>query len=137
VEVDTMKILVIEDEDQLRRTVAKMLTTVGHEVVEAADGLRGMELFRKEKPDLVITDIVMPNQEGLETIIELRRRCPQIRIIAMSGGFTRDDNLGFLKMARRLGADETIPKPFRAQELRKLVSQLSLVPRSPASLSSA
>ena len=119
-----MKVLVIEDEDQLRRVVAKMLSADGHEVIDALDGFRGMELFRKEKPDLVITDIVMPNQEGMETIRELRRENPKIKIIAMSGSFASSGGLDFLKMAQLLGADEIIAKPFRVQDLRALVSRL-------------
>jgi two-component system chemotaxis response regulator CheY len=82
-----------------------------------------MKLFREEKPDLVITDIIMPNQEGMETIIALRRQNPEIKIIAMSGSFA-GDGLDVLTMARLLGADEIIAKPFRAQELRQLVSRL-------------
>ena len=123
-EDETMKVLVIEDEDQLRRIVAKMLSADGHEVIDALDGFRGMELFRKEKPDLVITDIVMPNQEGMQTIMELRRENPRIKIIAMSGSFASSGDLDVLKMAQMLGADEIIAKPFRVQELRDLVSRL-------------
>jgi DNA-binding response OmpR family regulator len=84
-----MKIPVIDDKDQLRRPVAKMLTAQGHEVIDAVDGSRGMELVREEEPDLVITDIIMPNEEGMETIIALRRQNPEIKIIAMSGSFCR------------------------------------------------
>jgi DNA-binding response OmpR family regulator len=123
-----MKILVIEDDDQFRRIVAKMLSAEGHEIIGAADGLRGMELFREQHPDLVITDIIMPTREGMETIIELRRHSPTIKIIAMSGSFAPGDSLDVLKMAKLIGADEIIGKPFRAEELRKLVGQVSLSP---------
>jgi DNA-binding response OmpR family regulator len=119
-----MKILVIDDDDGFRRLVAKMLTTEGHEVIAASDGVEGMRLFREEKPGVVITDIIMPNQEGIETILQLRRENPTIRIIAMSGSLEPSGNAGFLKMAQQLGADETIAKPFRARELRAVVRRL-------------
>jgi DNA-binding response OmpR family regulator len=120
-----MKILVIDDDDRFRRLAAKILTTEGHEVVEASDGVEGMRVFRKEKPGIVITDIVMPNQEGIETILELRRENPTIRIIAMSGSPGPSGNASFLKMAQQLGADEAIAKPFRARDLRTVVRRLA------------
>jgi DNA-binding response OmpR family regulator len=118
-----MKILVIDDDARFRRLAAKILTTDGHEVIEASDGAEGMRVFRKEKPGLVITDIIMPNQEGIETILELRRENPTIKIVAMSG--SPGPSGGFLKMAQQLGADEIIAKPFRAQELRAVVRRLA------------
>jgi DNA-binding response OmpR family regulator len=125
-QAEAMKILVIDDDDQLRGTVAKMLRADEHEVIVAANGMRGMELFRKEKPALVVTDIIMPEQEGIETILALRRADPQVKIIAMSGG-GRLGEISVLKMARLLGADDVIEKPFRAQELRDCVRALAPV----------
>jgi DNA-binding response OmpR family regulator len=113
-QAEAMKILVIDDDDQLRGTVAKMLRADEHEVIVAADGMRGMELFRKEKPALVVT------------ILALRRADPQVKIIAMSGG-GRLGEISVLKMARLLGADDVIEKPFRAQELRDCVRALAPV----------
>ena len=111
-----MKILVIDDEDLVRRTVTKILRSDGHEVVCAANGMAGMSLFRAERPDVVITDIIMPEQEGIETILSIRREHPGVRIIVISGGGQIGDT-EVLKMARLLGADEVIAKPFRAKDL--------------------
>jgi DNA-binding response OmpR family regulator len=122
-QAEAMKVLVIDDDELLRSTVAKMLRLDGHAIVAAADVRHGMDLFRQEQPGLVITDIVMPEREGIETILELRRANPRVKIIAMSGG-GRLGEINVLKMARLLGADDVIEKPFRAQELRDRVQVL-------------
>jgi DNA-binding response OmpR family regulator len=120
---EAMKVLVIDDDEMLRGAVAKMLRRDGHAVIAAGDGASGMELFRKEQPWLVITDILMPGREGIETILELRRVNPRVKIIAMSGGGLLGE-IHVLKMARLLGADDVIEKPFRTQELRDRVQAL-------------
>jgi DNA-binding response OmpR family regulator len=111
-----MKILVIDDDDLVRRMVTKVLRADGHDVVTAADGLRGMDMVHKERPQIVITDIFMPEQEGIETILAIRRENPGIKIVAMSGAGEIGGN-DLLKMALLLGADDSIPKPFRAHDL--------------------
>ena len=115
-----MKILLIDDDVLLRRTVARMLLTDGHEVLTAPDGARGMVSFRHDRPDLVITDMVMPVQQGCETILEIRRDDPAVKILAMSGG-GRFSGPELLDTARLLGADDAIEKPFRAEELLRRV----------------
>jgi len=104
----------------MRRLVARILAGANHEIVEAPDGKRGMEQFATYRPEVVITDLLMPEQEGIETIRELRRIAPTLRIIAMSGGGT-DNDLMFLGMAKALGADAVLAKPFRADELIRAV----------------
>lgn len=111
-----MKILVIEDDHLVRFALSKILQRSGYEVVTAGDGKRGMAVFRSEHPDVVVTDIVMPEQEGAETIIMIRHERPEVKIIAISGG-ARIGNLDYLGMARALGADEVLRKPFEAEEL--------------------
>jgi CheY-like chemotaxis protein len=111
-----VKILVIDDDHLVRYALAKVLQRNGYDVVTASDGKRAMTVFRDEAPDLVITDIIMPEQEGIETIGLLRRERPDIKIIAISGG-GRIRNVDFLEMARSLGADAVIAKPFEAEEL--------------------
>jgi DNA-binding response OmpR family regulator len=111
-----MKILVMDDEPQILRLVTEILHADGHEVLCAADGIAGMALFRKEAPEMVIIDIVMPEQEGIETILAIRRESPTVKIIAISGAGQVGD-VDVLKMARAFGADDVIAKPFRAQEL--------------------
>ena len=117
-----MKILIIDDDVLLRRTVARILVADGHDVVTAPDGTRGMELFHREEPAVVITDIVMPGQEGIETILALRRTEIPVKIIAISG---RDPEM--LETAKLLGADDTIAKPFRAHELVERVRAIEML----------
>jgi DNA-binding response OmpR family regulator len=118
-----MKILVIDDDVMMRRVVAKILLADGYDVVTAADGISGMTLFAREKPEIVITDIVMPQQEGFETILTLRRDAVSVKIIAISGG---DSEL--LETARLIGADDVLEKPIRAHELLNCVRALGAVP---------
>lgn len=120
-----MKILVIDDDNAVRRTLAKILRSEGYEVVSAEDGMRGMVLFHREQPQIVVTDIIMPEQEGIETIVAMRRAKPDVRIIAISGGGAVGD-LDVLKMAQLLGADEVIEKPFRAENLLARVRALGV-----------
>ena len=114
-------ILVIDDDENWRTVIREVLRLEKHEVVEAADGGEGMERCRELKPDLVITDIVMPDQEGLETIELLRRDFPTMPIIAMSGGgaFLRKED--YLPLAEKLGACATLAKPLSRVELLNAV----------------
>ena len=120
-----MKILVIDDDHLVRYTLSKILQRNGYDVVTASDGKRAMTVFRAEQPDVVITDIVMPEQEGAETILLLRKERPEVRIIAISGG-ARTGNLDYLDMARALGADDVIRKPFEAEELLSRLARLGI-----------
>jgi DNA-binding response OmpR family regulator len=117
------RILVIDDEPSVRELLSVMLTEEGYEVVEAADGEAGMRLFRENPADLVITDLIMPEKEGIETIMDLRRNFPDVKIIAMSGGgiIHAEDYLG---MARGVGAHCVFEKPFGVSDLLKAVHQL-------------
>jgi CheY-like chemotaxis protein len=115
-----MKILVIDDDLLLLRAIARILASDGHEVLTASDGSRGMMLFQQQRPELVITDIVMPEQEGIETILTLRREDDPVKIIAMSG---RDVEM--LETARLIGADDIIEKPFRAADLLARISAVT------------
>jgi DNA-binding response OmpR family regulator len=107
-----MKILVIDDDVLLLRVMSRILTNDGHEVRGATDGERAMVIYREMQPELVITDIVMPGQEGMETILTLRRDDNPVKIIAISG-----TDAEMLETARLIGADDVIEKPFRAHEL--------------------
>jgi CheY-like chemotaxis protein len=100
-----------------------MLEREQHEVAEALDGMQALKLCRQQPFDLVITDILMPNKEGLETIIEMRREHPGIKIIAMSGG-GRTGNLEFLDAAEMMGAHKTLGKPFSRQEMSEAIREL-------------
>ena len=105
------KILVIDDNVVVRNTIVQLLEGEGYQVVSAEDGRRGLNVFRAEKPDLVITDIIMPEKEGIETIRDIRDACPNAKIIAISGG-GRIGNTDFLRIARQLGASDVISKPL-------------------------
>ena len=118
-----MKILVIDDDEQMRVLLRQVMEWAGHEVVEAADGREGTRLQRQHRADLVITDLIMPEQEGLETITALRRDYPGLKIIAISGG-GRIGPEAYLPAARELGADRVFSKPIDVQELAETVREL-------------
>ncbi len=111
------RILVIDDDESVRSTLEEMLVRDGHTVATAENGLKGVELFRARPFDVVITDIIMDEQEGLETIMALRHEAPGVGVIAMSGGSGRSPF--YLQMAARLGADHTLAKPFAPADIRE------------------
>jgi DNA-binding response OmpR family regulator len=120
-----MKVLVIDDDHLVRYTLSKILQRNGYHVATASDGRRAMAVFRDERPDIVITDIIMPEQEGIETILKIRGERPEVKIIAISGG-ARTHNLDYLGMAAALGADDVIAKPFEAEELLSRLARFDL-----------
>lgn len=111
-----MKILLIEDIRIERKKIRKWLEEIGCEVVEASNGVEGLECFNTNRPDLVITDMVMPEKEGVEVMIELRRASPDIKIFAMSGA-GRSKSGEYLPLAKGLGALRTFAKPIEKGEL--------------------
>jgi len=115
------QILVIDDEPQVRRLIQNILERAGHDVTEAADGLQGLTAARETRPDLVVTDILMPNKEGIETIRELRREVPKLPILVISGD---PGSALYLEMAKLLGAHAALTKPFRAADLMQAVADL-------------
>ncbi len=117
------KILVLDDEPSILLMIKKMLEKAGHEVDIALNGKEGMRIFEKNKPDLVISDIIMPEKEGLETIFELRRMYPDLKIIAISGG-GRIGPDGYLPGAKLLGANMVFQKPLDQKEFVNAVGQL-------------
>lgn len=120
------QVLIIDDDAGVRRVLRQLLEREGFLVAEAEDGRKGVELFRQHPADLIITDILMPEMDGVETIIMLRREFPGIKVIAMSGGGRRRAE-DYLPAAHRLGAHHVIEKPFEIQPLlaaiRGLVGQ--------------
>lgn len=120
---DHKSILVIDDEQLIRLQIRSALELEGYVVHEAANGNEGLARIAEAAPDVVITDILMPDKEGIETILELRRSHPKIRIIAISGG-GRTGNKDFLRTAKHLGADRTLAKPFGLAELLRLVREV-------------
>lgn len=116
------KILVIDDNAVVRDTLVQMLEGEGYCVLSAEDGRRGLAVFRNERPDLVITDIIMPEKEGIETIRDIRGECPNAKIIAISGG-GRIGNTDFLHIARQLGASDVVAKPLDPDHFVSLVRE--------------
>lgn len=116
------RIMVVDDDASIRRTLQILLSKAGYEVMQARDGLEAIRLWRDHGGDLVITDLHMPEKDGIETIIELLSYSPGIRIIAMSGGgqTKRLDLLGNMAL---LGSVFTIEKPFTLTEMMTMVGQ--------------
>ncbi len=111
------RILVIDDDAQFRPMLGQMLERAGYEVVEAGDGEEGIKLYREAPTDLIITDIIMPEKEGVETIIELKRDFPDVKIIAISGGSRGIDAKSCLSYVKNLGVSHVFAKPFEREEL--------------------
>jgi CheY-like chemotaxis protein len=116
-------ILVIDDDTTARTVIVEMLTENGHQTVEARDGDEGLELFNEGKFDIVITDLIMPNVEGIETIIKLKKRHPAVNIIAVSGG-GRISAVDHLSLAEKFDVNKTLTKPFRKDDLLKAVDEI-------------
>ena len=116
------RILVVDDDPSIRRTLELLLSRAGYQVTQARDGTEAVRLWREHGGDLVITDLHMPEKDGIQTIIELLSHSPTARIIAMSGGgqTKRLDRLG---NASLLGAVLTIEKPFTITEMMTLVGR--------------
>lgn len=112
-------LLLIDDDGLFREILAAALVRAGHVVVQAENGRQGAEFFRKAPADLVITDLVMPDREGIEMIAALRRDWPTLPIIAMSGG-----SPVYLTLAARLGAQRTLAKPFAPPLLLRAIDDL-------------
>jgi CheY-like chemotaxis protein len=110
------KILVIDDEEDICVMTKLLLERAGHEVASACDGRVAIRLLAEQPFDLVITDMLMPERDGLEVMSELRRNHPAVRIIASSGG-GRVSSESYLHIARKSGAHALLPKPFTHKEL--------------------
>ncbi|MFN0043058.1 MAG: response regulator transcription factor [Alphaproteobacteria bacterium] len=120
-------ILVIDDDDGVRKLIATLLERAQHRVIEATDGVAGLKAFKAASFDLVITDLIMPEKEGLETIRELRMDGGDVKILAISGGFPGNP-IDILDMARNLGADAVLGKPFTPAALLAEVARLLALP---------
>ncbi|MGD9504532.1 MAG: response regulator [Syntrophobacteraceae bacterium] len=116
------RILIIDDDEQICAMLRQMLSKAGYLVDDAPNGDVGVRLYRANPYDLIITDIFMPEREGLETIRELRSDFPDARIIAMSGGGNSGE-LSYLSLARSFGALQSIVKPFNRRELLESVEK--------------
>lgn len=116
-------ILIIDDDDRTRKLFRKILEREGYHITESSNGKMGIKMYREEPADLVITDIIMPEKEGIETIIDLRKEFPKVKIIAMSGG----GHIGaesYLEIAKKIGAAKTLAKPITNDELIETIAEV-------------
>ena len=120
----SLAILVVDDHPIMREVVCQILEDAGHQVRDAGDGQEALRKLSAARFDLVVTDIVMPEMDGIELIGEMRRRYPEVRVIAMSGGGERFPLKDGLAIARRLGAGLTLNKPFLPEQLIQAVEFL-------------
>jgi CheY-like chemotaxis protein len=116
-------ILVVDDEVGMRDFMRRSLEPAGYRVVEAKDGNHAMVVFRRERPELVITDIIMPNLDGIDTIAAMKSEYPALKVIAISGG-GRAHVMDLLAVAPLAGADLVLSKPFRHSVLLDQVALL-------------
>lgn len=117
-------VLVIDDNQDMRELVQVILEGAGYRVELAADGHSGVEMQRRQPVDLVLTDIFMPNQDGLETIAQLRKDFPKLKIIAFSGGGKTSHSHSYLLVAAEIGANAVLTKPFEQEDLLRTVREL-------------
>jgi DNA-binding response OmpR family regulator len=128
------RILIIDDDSEVRSLLRRTLSQAGLEVFTVANGDEGTRLCRQKPMDLVIVDMIMPEKDGLETLMEIRRGCPNARIIAMSGA-PRTNVMDPLSVAIKLGAIASLTKPFTPNEFLNYVT--SYLPSSQTELRSA
>lgn len=119
-----MKVLLVDDDPLVRETLTVALEAAGHSVQAAENGDIALRHLAGASPDVVVTDIIMPTREGVETIREVHRRYPALPIIAISGG-GRLDAFSLLDVAEKFGAVATLAKPFRPQKLVELIDQVT------------
>ena len=116
-------VLVVDDEPGMRELVKHLLINAGYHVLEASNGKHAMEFLKNKSPDLVITDIIMEEMDGVEIIMEIRENYPDIKIIAMSGG-SKISSEDYLESAADLGADRVFAKPFALSDMLTAIKEL-------------
>jgi YesN/AraC family two-component response regulator len=117
------EILIVDDEEQMRLALRRMLEKEGYSVREAENGEKAIKIHREKQADLIITDIIMPDKEGLGTIVELKSEFPDIKIFAMSGGGKNSPDQ-YLRMAKGLGVDKVFIKPFNREDILSAVAEI-------------
>ena len=117
------RVLVVDDNADLRSMLRLCLEADGFEVEVAANGVDALDQLGRRAADVVVTDLFMPDRDGIETILEVKKRSPQVRIVAMSG-WTSTGGSDYLRVAREIGALETLRKPFDPQQLSRLLRGL-------------
>ncbi len=118
-----IKILVIDDDELVKNMISSVLRKNNFEVVSASNGVEGVNVAKKVEPNIVLTDMLMPDKEGVETIIEVKQALPEVKVIAMSGG-GQEKNMTFLQMAKKVGADCVLQKPFKPSDLVSMIKEM-------------
>ncbi len=122
-EVKMKKILIIDDEPPIPKMLKKLLEKNSYQVLEASDGKQGIESYKEHDPDLIITDLIMPEKEGLETIGQLKKLNPNVKIVAISGGGVNDPKM-YLHLAENLGAIKAFSKPIDNEILISAIKEI-------------
>ena len=117
------RIVIMEDDSEVRCALKDMLESAEHEVLEAKNGVEGLAVCQQGRPDVVVLDILMPEKDGLEITLELSKTLPETKIIAISGA-RMEGGLDVLDMAKKFGAHSTLVKPFEAKELIHALRQV-------------
>ncbi|MEA1973293.1 MAG: response regulator [Candidatus Cloacimonadota bacterium] len=117
------KILITDDEEQIRKLISLKLKMKGYKIFTASDGKYALDILNNENIDLLLTDLIMPNEEGIGTILKAKAAFPDLKIIAMSGG-GRIGPAGYLDTAKQLGADEILTKPIDFELLNSMLENL-------------
>jgi len=117
------KVLIIDDESSIRKFLRKLIEKGNYQVIEAENGNQGIEAYKKNRPDLIITDLIMPEKDGLETIEEIKILNPDVKIIGISGGGTLDPEI-YLNLASKLGVDRTFAKPIDNDILLSTIKEM-------------
>lgn len=117
------RVLIIEDDNEVREFLESLLDRAGYATITAVNGKEGVAIFNTSPVDLVITDIIMPEKDGIETIMDMKRANPALKVIAISGG-GRAEPENYLHSAMLLGADRTIKKPFTNEDILEAVRTL-------------
>ena len=116
------RILIVEDDEELRLVLTRALARAGYQVIEAKSGVEALKLLRVEPPDVVLTDIVLPDEDGIGLIMKIRTGYPDIPVLAMSGGVA--NSALYLDIARKLGARSILAKPFRAEQVLQALEEI-------------
>ena len=117
------RVLVVDDSADIRGMLQAQLEMEGFDVATAPDGARALALLGRQRTDLIITDLFMPDKDGIETILEIREKYPLVQIVAMSGWDSRQGS-DYLKVAHEIGAVRTVKKPFELPDIVKIVRDL-------------
>ncbi len=118
------RILIVDDEQPIRQILFDALEIDKHEISEAATGKEAIEMVQQQQFDLLITDLVMPEKNGIDLILEIRSKYPQMRVIAISGGGGITGRFDYLPIAKLIGAGSILRKPFRLPEIRTMVNDV-------------